>query len=388
MVIFAEKFGELHNLENLAYKLVSQFPDFFSASNFLAINWKSFVEITSYNLKCVNQFADYLRSVGGGKSFTSVCEFAEIVNFPEALQRIGVTELYCPFWVDDEAAFSLLESGITIRAFPSDIEHPIDLRELDKRCLLQVRSLGKLGKQIELTLIDVAGLHELNPKKGSLLFEESAVIEQQTIASAQLLEHPIYNRALCKGNIIVGRVPNKLKGRVFWDALKVDAVPILPGAPTYLKSDNLIFNSLIFHSSRKLTSQNEDDLTISSFIENFLSHIQQLKFCYSGKMGIAFDVIQDAFKIKNASPSYLNGCMNSSIQEKLECFPFQIDTALLMLINKIILRREDIYPLILDTDTLRNIVKKYDNSEMDVKIFVKNILQEHKVAWLLWGTDD
>ncbi|NMH60185.1 hypothetical protein [Alteromonas ponticola] len=385
MVIFAEKFGELHNLENLAYKLVSQFPSFFSASGFLAINWKSFVEISGNDLKCVNQFADYLRSVGGDKSYTTVCEFPEIINYPETLQRIGVTELYCPFWVDDEAAFSLLEFGITIRPFPSDIEHQIDSRELDKKCLLQIRSLGK---QIELTLIDVAGLQELNPKKGSLLFGESAVIEQQTIASASLLENPIYRRALCKGNIIVGRVPNKLKGRIFWDALKVDAVPILPGAPIYLKSDNLVFNSLIVHSSRKLTSHNEDDLTISSFIEKFLSHIQQLKFCYSGKMGIAFDVIQHAFKIKNASTNYLNGCMNSSIQEKLECFPFQTDTALLMLVNKIILRSEDIYPLILDSDTLGKIAKVYENSELEVKNLVKHILQEHKVEWLFWGMND
>lgn len=375
---------ELNFDELAAYESICQYPEFFTEVNYLAINWLAVNEHIASGRFDIIESKIGTRINSEISPIISVCSASEILAHPSFLKSIGLSILYCTFWVGRRQVDRLNRFGVEIRFYRAFVPQ-LNFRPADNGYMVYVRARGKRKSSLEISLLDMKRITSFEPSNGRIIFEGDALLECEILNSNEFVESQKYLDILDKSQLVLCQAPNEIQDKVLWHSITRHIVPVLPGFSIHTSQNIPVLNELI-QSNSPAISEFGCNLTdnLIAFVEAKRELIVQLFFMNQNGLGSISEMLYEA--LNYTSTRYYRGSKWYRFLSLLSEGNVSDKRAKLIVhtfVNHCLFDEQNMIGTILDIDVMSKIKDSYLLLECQEKNRIDRLLRARSLSWLM-----
>lgn len=231
-----------------------------------------------------------------------VCGKKHINLLEDMIDKESITIVFCGFSLSStsENLQNKLKGKFVFHFPTTSLDTPSN-EDMRSACsLLQIRGRGEKQSTVEITQHKLENIEVFQPGSGRLVVKNRDDSVSNIIATEQLLNDKDVLQMMAKSEIVVCRASKDIQFNIFWEAIKVNTIPVMPNGPTINSPfQQAIYEKLLNDLPNRVVNEaaNAKEVAFEEYCKYYLAAITQLKYYYAD--GLTQEFLQLAFDSEN-----------------------------------------------------------------------------------------
>ena len=232
----------------------------------------------------------------------AVCGKKHINLLEDIVDKESITIVFCGFSLSStsESLQNKLKGKFVFHYPTISLDTPSNENMRSAYSLLQIRGRGEKQSTVEITQHKLEDIEVFQPGSGRLVVKNRDNSVSKIIATEQLLYDKDVLQMMGESQIVVCRMSKDIQFDIFWEAIKVNTIPVMPNGPTINSPfQHAIFEKLLSDLPYRVVNkiENAKEMLLEEYCKYYLAVITQLKYYYAD--GLTQEFLQLAFDSEN-----------------------------------------------------------------------------------------